>query len=317
MKILYVVHRYFPFPGGSEYYVRDLAEETLKQGHDVTVFASTNKGDQNGVKVTDDPYVLAQKWDLIVVHGGDVISPDIVHAHADHIKSPVMYMIIKPSESDVCLKGLALHKYLAWSTSFDLNHIIKHGMEHKAVHVRHSIVRERSIGGRLTGISMRGRLGIKGSMYVTAGGFWPHKGMKSLAASFNSSELGTLLCFGYEDHGDRPQDTNKVMTIMGAERELVLDTIAEADGYILNSSEEGFGLVLLESMINKTPWFGRDLAGAHEMQEYGHVYDTEAQLITMLSEFRKSEYDVETPYNYTIANRLTEHTVSDILSVFK
>jgi len=37
-KILYVVHRYAPYPGGSENYVRDMAEETLRRGHDVTVF---------------------------------------------------------------------------------------------------------------------------------------------------------------------------------------------------------------------------------------------------------------------------------------
>jgi len=35
-KILYVVHRYAPYPGGSENYVRDMAEETLRRGHDVT-----------------------------------------------------------------------------------------------------------------------------------------------------------------------------------------------------------------------------------------------------------------------------------------
>ena len=52
---MYVVHRYAPYPGGSENYVRDMAEETLKRGYDVTVFAGDHAGDINGVKVTSNP----------------------------------------------------------------------------------------------------------------------------------------------------------------------------------------------------------------------------------------------------------------------
>ena len=44
-KILYVVHRYAPYPGGSENYVRDMAEETVSRGHDVTELACEHKGD--------------------------------------------------------------------------------------------------------------------------------------------------------------------------------------------------------------------------------------------------------------------------------
>ena len=45
MKILFVVHRYAPYPGGSEYYVQNMAEEMLRRGHDVYVLAPTNKND--------------------------------------------------------------------------------------------------------------------------------------------------------------------------------------------------------------------------------------------------------------------------------
>ena len=38
MKLLFVVHRYPPFMGGSEYYVQAMAEESKERGHQVSVF---------------------------------------------------------------------------------------------------------------------------------------------------------------------------------------------------------------------------------------------------------------------------------------
>ena len=60
-RLLFVVHRYYPYPGGSEYYVRDLAECAQRQGHDVTVLAGQHMGDVNGVKLTNDPNILLTK----------------------------------------------------------------------------------------------------------------------------------------------------------------------------------------------------------------------------------------------------------------
>ena len=107
MRLLFVVHRYVPFPGGSEYYVRDMAEECQRRGHNVTVLANDHQGDQNGIPVSNDYLeVLNQPWDLIIVHGADVISQNVVIANAHAIQSPILYMIIKPTESNVGLKGL-------------------------------------------------------------------------------------------------------------------------------------------------------------------------------------------------------------------
>ena len=122
-KLLFVVHRYFPYPGGSEYFVQWMAEECLKRGHDVTVLSHTHKGDQNGVNVTSYYQILGnQKWDLIIVHGGDCVSQNVVHENAFIINrlSPVLYMIIKPSESPVCINGLKHHRFLGYSTDVDI-----------------------------------------------------------------------------------------------------------------------------------------------------------------------------------------------------
>ena len=73
MRLLFVVHRYAPFPGGSEVNTQNMAEGMLARKHDVTVLAHEHQGDLNGVKVSNDyNTLLNQKWDLIIVHGGDV-----------------------------------------------------------------------------------------------------------------------------------------------------------------------------------------------------------------------------------------------------
>ena len=64
MKLCFVVHRYAPFPGGSEYYVQQMAEEALSRGHDVTVLAGEHRGSLNGVKVNSEVGSLINK-DLI------------------------------------------------------------------------------------------------------------------------------------------------------------------------------------------------------------------------------------------------------------
>jgi hypothetical protein len=60
-KICFVVHRYAPYPGGSEYYVQQMAEECVQRHLDVTVIAGEHKGHLNGVRVTSDANELMNK----------------------------------------------------------------------------------------------------------------------------------------------------------------------------------------------------------------------------------------------------------------
>mgnify|MGYP003347851870 CR=1 FL=1 len=57
MNLLFVVHRY-GYPGGSEQYTRDMAEESLRRGHSVAVFAGEHSGNMNGVYVTSDTNIF-------------------------------------------------------------------------------------------------------------------------------------------------------------------------------------------------------------------------------------------------------------------
>jgi glycosyltransferase involved in cell wall biosynthesis len=91
--------------------------------------------------------------------------------------------------------------------------------------------------------------------------------------------------------------------------------MADADCYIMNSSEEGFGLVLIEAMINKTPWISRDIAGARLMKNYGMTYNTEDELVEILKVWRNR--NVDAGYEYVVNNHHIRTTVDDIENVLK
>lgn len=304
-RLLFVVHRYVPYPGGSEYYVRDMAEEALRKGHDVTVLTHTHQGDQNGVKVTEDYNILGQKWDLIIVHGGDVVSQNIVHynAYAINRVSPVAYMLIKPSQSDICLNGLKHHRFVTYSTMDDIEFLHKHDVWNKARRIRHGIVPERTIVEKKNHDK---------PIYVSAGGFYPHKAMMPLAEAFEKSDVeGELHLYGYGE-GPMPNQTERVKVFFGQPKENVMQAIASANAYIMNSYEEGFGLVLLEAMMNKTPWFARNIAGAREMSQYGNIYENETELMKLLKSYKRLDKKIEDAYSYVMANHTISETVCDI-----
>lgn len=317
-RILYVVHRYAPFPGGSETYVRNMAEETLFQGHMVAVLAGEHQGDLNGVHVTSDPQILAQHWDLIVVHGGDVSMQNFVLMNANNprLGGPVLYMLILPSESPVCLKGLENSTYIGCSTLADWRHVEKHGVQTKSVKVRHGIVKETSIGQSW----FRDREDIKTKyMFLSSGGYWPNKGFGELVEIFNSIQRtdATLVLTGYDNrHGLMPRSTQFIKSYLLESRDDMLSALKDSDLYILNSTTEGFGLVLLESMLNMTPWVARKIAGAETMQDYGKTYTTPYELEEYLKTFVgvPSSDRIAGQY-YVQATHLIQHTVEDILKV--
>ena len=313
-RLLFVVHRYAPYPGGSENYVRDMAEECVSRGHEVWVFTGEHKGDLNGVRVTSDGNILLEKFDLIIVHGGDVGLQDFVLINSEKIPSPILFMIIKPSESPVYMHAMKHVKYLGCSAPEDYELLKKHNMMHKCVRVIHGIDPKIS-----TGVSgFREKYGIKTKyMMLSCGGFWPNKAMKELVKVFN--DVGrtdtTLVLTGYDNrHNIMPEESEYVKPMMIEDREDVLSAIKDADLYIMHSFSEGFGLVLLESMLNKTPWASRKIAGANLMKEFGFTYDNDAQLREYLIDFEGVKHNkIENAYEYVTMNHMIKNTVDDIL----
>ena len=319
-KILYVVHRYAPFPGGSENYVRDMAEETLSRGHTVAVFAGEHKGNLNGVRVSSDPQILLEQWDLIVVHGGDVNVQNFVLQNTKNIPSPILFMLIRTSVSPVYQFAMKNCKYLACSTTDDWDFVKSLGYESKSVQVSHGIDAKVSTAPKK--INFRQKYGVENRlMLLSSGGFWPNKAFGELIDVFK--QVGrddmTLVLTGYDNrHGLMTsfRGNKNVNVFMIDDREEVLDAQAEADLYIMHSHSEGFGLVLLETMLNKTPWAARNIAGAKTIKDYGFTYDTDEQLIKFLKDFEPGkEEELIKNYNFVTSNHLIKNTVDDILKI--
>ena len=313
-RFLFVVHRYAPYPGGSENYVRDMAEETLSRGHEVAVFAGEHKGDWNGVRVSSDPQILLEKWDLIVVHGGDVALQNFVLANSGRIPSPILFMLIIPSESDIYKHALHYCKYIGCSTKEDWFYAHQQGIMQKAKQVTHGIDPKISVGRP----GFREKYGIKTElMFLSCGGYWHNKRMMELVNLFN--QVGrydiTLVTTGYDNRfGIKPQDSEYVKNIMIDDRDDVMSAIHEADLYIMHSDREGFGLVLLESMLNKTPWAARNLAGAKLMSEHGFTYNKDEELLKYMKEFKPIMQDkIDSAYEFVTTTHMISNTVDDIL----
>lgn len=306
-KILFVVHRYYPYPGGSEYYVKNMAEETLRRGHEVWVYSDTNKGDQNGVRVTSDPSILLDKFDLIIVHG-DCTSQNVVLSNITKIPSPVLYMLIKPGNNKFIAQGLANAKYVSYSTPQDKEFIELHGVGNRMIYVPHGIP-ENHIGEN----GFKEKYGITGKMILSCGGFWQHKGHVELSEIFEKSQCeGTLVITGYWNNPTfRPKDKNNVKTLLIENYKEVLSAIKEADMYVMNSTEEGFGLVLLESMLNKTPWASRPVGGSVQMSDYGMIYNNKEELVNILN--YKKYTNVEEAYNFVKTKHMISNTVDSIM----
>lgn len=317
-RILYVVHRYAPYPGGSENYVRDMAEETVSRGHHVAVFTGEHKGSLNGVRVTSDSQILFEHWDLIVVHGGDVGVQNAVLEHADRLGGPVLYLLILPSNSAACVSALHRVSYIGCSTLADWRHVQAYNAQSKSVRVRHGIDLARSVG--TPGFRDLHKITTK-YMFLSSGGYWPNKAFDELVGVFNDTKRTdvTLVLTGYDNRfGIMPPDTEFVRSFLLEDRRDMLSALIDADLYILNSYSEGFGLVLLESMLNVTPWAGREIAGAEVMREFGHTYKTPDELRGYLQEFQGvSRSQLVEAQKYVISTHLVKHTVSDILRVLQ
>lgn len=310
-KILFVVHRYYPFPGGSEYYTQAMAEECLSRGHTVAVLTGEHQGDQNGVSVTSDANILMQKWDLIVVHGADVAVQNFVLSNAKAIPNPILYMIILASGSPTSVQALKDCAYIGWCTHEDVNYIKTHGVEHKAFQIRYGIKHQPSIGKP----GFKNKYNIQGTMFLSCGGYWPNKAMKELAKIFENAQIpdAVLVTTGYDNRSNlMPDRSERVIPLLIDDKQDVISAISEADCYLMHSYIEGFGLVLLESMLNRTPWIARHGSGAALLKNWGKTYTTDQELTDLLLNFKNTTWDLDGAQKYVLNNHLISNTVDDI-----
>ncbi len=315
MRICFVVHRYAPYPGGSEVYVRNLAEESLRRGHETWVLTDVHKGDLDGVRVTSDDAVLDSGFDLIVVHGGNMGAQSRVLERAGALRSPVLYMLVSHVDQGFVNAGMRDAAFLGWSTPADMERIRSAGGEARAVQVRHGI----ELSGSTGKPGFREKFGIapQRRMFLSCGGYWAHKRMKPLARLFERLDTEALLVTtGYhKPFWSMPRRSAKVLPLLLDDRADVISAISEANCYIMHSEHEGFGLVLLEAMANGTPWLSFDTGGASLMREYGEVYREDAELERLISQFSRDDARVTRAREYVLANHLVSHSVDDIEAV--
>jgi glycosyltransferase involved in cell wall biosynthesis len=316
MKFLLVVHRYPPFAGGSEVYVQAIADELLSRQHKVTVLAGEHKGDQNGVRVTNDANILLADWDLICIHGHGPAVQNFCLQVAKDVPSPILYMIILPSEHQSAIKALNDCNYLGWSTLQDLDHLQKYNVSNKAVRVRHGIKYNENIGK--SGFKEKYNITAK-RMFLSAGGYWHNKKMIELANLFVKANIPdtVLVTTGYDNRSNLMPVAvpDKVIPLMIENRNEVISAISEADCYIMHSNQEGFGLVLLESMLNRTPWIARNIAGASLLKDFGKTYNTDNELINLMQNFKKEDFNLEQAFKYVLENHMIHNTVDDIEAI--
>lgn len=312
MRLLFVVHRSAPYPGGSEIYVQSMAEEAKSRGHEVAILAGENKGNYNGIEITNNASILTLKWDLVIVHGAGPAAQNFVLQHAKHVPNPILYLIILPDDSPLCLQALNDCSFIGWSTQQDWDHCKKYNVENKAVQIRHGITYNNCIGQK--GFKLRNN--ITKRMFLSCGGYWPNKAMIELAKVFEQASLNdsVLITTGYDNRMNlMPTPSANVIPLLIDDRTDVLSAIHDADCLLMHSYQEGFGLVLLEASLNHTPWIARNIAGAKELKNYGQVYDTDEELISLLQNFKS--YDTSASRDYVMNNHLIKNTVDDIEAI--
>jgi glycosyltransferase involved in cell wall biosynthesis len=190
----------------------------------------------------------------------------------------------------------------------DIEHLKKHDVLEKGRRVRHGIVPD---------LYFRNIMDKTKTIFVSAGGFWPHKAMTPLAEAFTKANIpdAELHLYGYGEKHLMPAETDNVKCFFGMDKTEVLLAINGSDAYIMNSYEEGFGLVLLEAMMNKTPWYARAIAGAKDMCYYGTTYNDEQELMELLRNHERNDWKIEDAYDYVMSNHTIQDTCNDIEDV--
>ena len=315
LRLCYVVHRYAPWPGGSETYVEALAEESARRGHDSWVLTSDQGGDRNGVYVTNDEALLRESFDLVVVHGSFMGTPQRVLSVSRRLPSPVLYLLVSHTDRNLHRRGLRHSRYLGWSTPADRDRLTRRGLMAKAVYVRHGIDADRALGR--PGFRAHHDIPADKRMFVSTGGYWPNKRMRELAALFETVRTDAILITTGYDNRSRlmPDRTDRVLPLMIDDRREVLSAIAEADCYLMHSKDEGFGLTLLEAMLNRTPWVAHATGGARLLDAFGQTYDRDADLVGLIETFEPDEARIERAHQHVLQNHLVDQAVTDIEAV--
>jgi len=313
MRLCFVTHRAAPYPGGTESFVQNMAEAALARGHDVTIATGRHQGDLNGVRITDDETLLQREaFDLIIVHGSTDGLPRRTLDRAAQLPSPVLYMLVAHALNHLRSRHLKGATLLGWSTPLDRAAIARAGLEGRAVRSRHGIPVEASTGQ--PGFRARHGIAPDRRMFVSCGGYSAHKRMRALARLFTRTPGDALLVTtGYaRSFWSMPRPGPRVLPLVLDDHAEVLSAIREADCYLMHSRDEGFGLVLLEAMINRTPWIAHETGGATVLAAHGQTYRDARELERLITGFFPDPARIEAARQQVLDAHTIDHCVDDL-----
>jgi glycosyltransferase involved in cell wall biosynthesis len=270
------------------------------------VLAGTHGGNYNGISVTSDINILSNiRFDLIIVHGWTGGMQNIAFLSREHnLSTPLLYLLIKPEERPEILNAMNVSTYIGCATPNDVEFVAKHGFSDKIIMIEYPI---EYVEITKTEEEIKKTFGItKSKIYISVGGFSPHKGMDELVEIFEQTHdmNSQLILTGYDtNHGFPSSNDSRISLFNLHEQKLVYELMTVADLLIWNSNigSEGYGLVLLESMLYGCPWVARNDAGAAGLNklEMGNVYVTSNELLRFINDdFVRDENRIESSKEY-------------------
>lgn len=308
MKVLFVVHRTFPFNGGSEYNVKVISVGLSEMGCDVTVLTDNSGGNYGNVKVVTEREFLFLDYDWVIVHGADMPLQDFALNNISSIPSKTFYWMIYPSFSKSAMNGFYRATKIGWGTTQDLKHLLTLGEQvfRKMKYIRYAI----DPRDFETDVDFRRKYDITTERIILC----PDKNAKEVVEYFNGSRVNDVTLVITSQTPPILKSSQKVRYVYLEDRKDYIAALKSSNLLVHNSKFEGFGIMLLDAMLSKVPWVARNIAGAADMKEYGKVFEGNS-IGWILEAFRTKNINNKTiaAYEYVSNNRLTKNIVDDFI----
>ena len=260
----------------------------------------------------DKNKLFSDEYRWVVIHGSDMPTQDFALQNILNIKAKTLYWMIKPSFSETSKLGFKNSTQIGWGTTFDQKHLYtNYGNEifKKCRYIRYAFDENDCFGKKLYNQKINKQI-------ISCGGFAEHKGFDEIIEIFQELNLKNckLILTGYI--GTPPPCSDNIDVKLIESRHEYLNILSNSDLYIMNSYNEGFGLVLYDAMVNKIPWISRNtVPTAYDMSMFGKLYNSKEELKTLLQSYIPENNTIERGYEYIINNYSINHMTKDFMSI--
>lgn len=302
--------------GGTESVAQALLYGLLQKGYELTVLTETFTGGTAPVLVTNDLGILESADVVIQVGAFSNMDYEVIARRRRNIfRAPILLWAIEPYEPLFlwCVApntGIPQDKIMfVYSVEYGKHRLARQGLGFLGMKVRYGVP---STTGS-AGFKRKNNI-VTSKMFLTVGGFDARKRQHELIKVFKDAGLSdtTLVVTGHRGLENMPQEQDGVRVFMLDDRQEFLNAIFESDLLIMNSDSEGFGLVLLEAMFNKTRWAANKVGAtihSEDLADYGYVYENDEGLKRAFTEYEK--LDVMKAYRFAEANHTIDVMVND------